>query len=909
MLSKPSWWLQTADWAQWLNRFSIDGHIPCAHPGCERDATSVDHIVPRTSEQWAKDPLKAHEPSNLQPMCIQHNSGKGIRPDNYWSQDFYFDQPVDLMRLRASQSDFVYHPLYQYREQLAGRLSQVNGKLNCFLQCTGAGKTLGKVMVPFALNHGALAHFEDSGHKPSRCDRLLIVPITVDLRDQIALELGGRPRHMCRSGQQPITSQLVEFGITKSAPRVKAIAGFDQLASAAHDFDHDIFVICSQSLWDSNNNEDMKRPVEAWVKAFQAFPVIVFDEFHRFTSKIHDVVRKAGHSLCFGMSASPMSGLGQLLEDTTRITEYTYRDAALKDNSMKSLGEAVDINPPPLHPTFEDIIEVIKTSEVLNLDGSTSSGTGNGNFAPMLNVGRGVVERLKQTDDRRRDRQLIAGFRQHLHSEKVRKVVADLDYCGHSVIGVNSLDEAILLMEHLNAQFEKNRDRFPVEEGWTASVSHSGRARRGKTPAIPAVPLDENHPWFRSLKLRKDGNPAPYIDENCSRILIVVDKCKEGTNNSFCNVIGWARPYQTDISAIQRHGRGARSFHVLDEDGTLHVPPQELDTLHIVTHEAYGNGSDVFEEAHAPLVRCLQFFADPHSYRTPDGKGLKDIPSFRSWLDNEVGMDNTSEEEEDETLHGDDTAQIVDYLALISSSGGPIVDENLLKHCKAENAKDRRKRMIINRADELFQKDEERIRKVRNSLGIDSRIEFGELLSLAITEKPDLRLQASKANPYMLNMNGGEKLEEMAAALATVKGRDHADQILTGYCVANAPVYRGKAYFENEPPKLVHASVLDRAKEVTSILLRRFPTQLRGRHIELIRHATTGIRMKLGLPKGGEPLEKGGKYDLPALFVELGERRHQRELMGHVLRQVMTPEIERLLSVDDWNEENNDNDF
>lgn len=841
-------------------------------------------------------------------MCISHNSEKGIRPDSYWSQEFYFDQPVDLTKLRASQSDFVYHPLYQYRDRLAGRFSQVNGKLNCFLQCTGAGKTLGKAMVPFALNHGALAHFEQSGHKPPRCDRLLIVPITTDLRDQIALELGGRPRHQCRPGQQPIESQLVQFGIVKTAPRVKAIAGFDQLASAAHDFDHDIFVICSQSLWDSGDEETMKRSVDDWVNAFRAFPVIIFDEFHRFTSKIHEVIKRSSHSLCFGMSASPMSGLGNLLNDTTRITEYAYRDAALKDNSMKSLGEAVDVNPPPLRPTFEDVITEMKTEEVQHLDGSTENGAGNGNFAPMRSVGWGVVEQLKQTDSRRRDRKLIAGFRQYLRSEQVQRVVPDLDYRGHSVIGVRNLDEAVSLMDHLNEEFDKNRDRFPRHDGWCATVTHSGRPKRGAVPALPAVPLDENHPWFRAMQLRKAGQPAPYIDEHCSRILIVVDKCKEGTNNPFCNVIGWARPYDRDIGMIQRHGRACRSFHILTEDGTLHVPPKELDTIHIVTHEAYGNGAEVFAERHDRLIRSLQFFSDPHSYRTPDGRGLKDIPSFRSWLDNEIGLSGGAEDEEDETLHGDDTGRIVDYLARIGERGGPIVEKELLEHCHAEKAHDRRKRQILRRADELLQRDEERIQKTRRALGIDSVIDPGELLTLAISEKLDLALEAPKAVAYMQNMSGGDRLEEMAAALATVKGREHADAVLTGYCVTNAPVYRGKAYYENEAPRLTGSSVLDRASEIASILLRRFPTQLRGRQGELVRYAIGGIRIKLGLPQG-EALKKGGKYDVPALFVELGEKRHQRELMGYVLRKVMTPEIERVIGVDNWNEAGNDNDF
>jgi hypothetical protein len=899
MLNKPSWWLPSADWSQWLQHHSTpEGNVLCRHPGCLRKADTVDHIVPRTSEIWGGEISKAHDPANLQPMCQHHNSAKGIRPDAYWNRNFYFDRPVSLPNLRASQSDYIYLPLYEYRDRLAGRFSQVNGKLNCFLQCTGAGKTIGKAMIPFALNHGALAHFDGTGHKPPRCDRMLIVPITTDLRDQIALELGGRPLHQCRTGQEPLRSQLVEFGIVETAPRVKAIAGFDQLVSAAYDDSHDIYVICSQSLWDSGEEADMRRSINDWVKAFQAFPVVVFDEFHRFTGKIREVVHRSSFSLCFGMSASPMTGLGQLLDDTTRITEYTFRDAARMDNSMKSLGEAVDKENPPLHPTFEDIITEMRTEETQQLDGSTQDGVGTGNFAPMRSVGWGVVERLKQTDNRRRDRALVAGFRHHLRSDAVKQVIADLDYFGHAVVGVRSIDEIISLQEHLNEEFDKDRARFPREEGWCASVTHSGRPRRGKVDAIPAVPLDENHPWLRAIKLRKQGAPAPFIDAECSRILIVRDKCKEGTNNPFCNVIGWGKPYDPEIGLIQRNGRGGRSFHVLDPDGTLHVPPKELDTIHLITHEVYGNGNQTFSERHAPLIRALQFFVDPHNWRSADGRSLNDIPTFRSWLDGEVGSEEVVLDESEEMVDGDDTARIVDYLAKLNRTGGPIREADLLKHCKAEHSQARRKRRIIRRAEELFSRDDDRISKVRRALGLDSTIEFGELMALSVLEKPDLTLEPVKAVAYMQNMSGGEKLEEMASALAVVKGTGYAEEVLTGYCVSNAPVYRGKSYFEREAPRLTNSSVLDRASEVASILTRRFPSQLAGRQGDLMRNAIKAIRMKLGL-QGSQKLEKGGQFDVPAVFLELGEPRHMREIQGFVLQKVMTPDLERVLAFDE----------
>jgi hypothetical protein len=373
-------------------------------------------------------------------------------------------------------------------------------------------------------------------------------------------------------------------------------------------------------------------------------------------------------------------------------------------------------------------------------------------------------------------------------------------------------------------------------------------------------------------------------------------------------VIGWGKPYDTEIGLIQRTGRAGRSFHILDPDGTLHVPPKELDTLHVVTHEVHGNGSPTFAERHNQLISALQFFADPHSWRSTDGRALNEIPTFRAWLDGEVGTADVVLDEEDELVDGDDTAKIVDYLAKINRTGGPIREPDLLKHCKAEHSQARRKRRILRRAEELFGRDDERVRKVRRALGLDSAIEFGELMALSVVEKPDLNLEPVKAVAYMQNMSGGEKLEEMANALAVVKGTGYAEEVLTGYCVSNAPVYRGKSYFEREAPKLTNSSVLDRASEVASVLTRRFPSQLAGRQGEMVKQATRAIRMKLGL-QGSQKLEKGGQFDVPAVFLELGEPRHMREIQGFVLRELMTPDLERVLATNDWNTSNDDDDF
>ena len=157
MLKKPSW-LQNEPWADFIAAHRRgDGSFACAEPGCDCDADTVDHIKPRSHDDWKDQPSgSADAVSNLQPMCRSHNSSKGTRPDSYWSRNFLFDQKLDLSKLRASQNDFLYQAIREYGDEFSRPWSQINGKLFCFFQIVGAGKTLGMFALPFALNHAVL---------------------------------------------------------------------------------------------------------------------------------------------------------------------------------------------------------------------------------------------------------------------------------------------------------------------------------------------------------------------------------------------------------------------------------------------------------------------------------------------------------------------------------------------------------------------------------------------------------------------------------------------------------------------------------------------------------------------------------------------------------------------------------
>lgn len=91
-LQRP-WWLPAEDWR---NLLALHGHAPrCAVCGETRNL-SVDHIQPR--KYRGPDDL-----SNLQFLCVPHNSQKGITEDGYWGRAFYWDQVPSLERMRTAQ--------------------------------------------------------------------------------------------------------------------------------------------------------------------------------------------------------------------------------------------------------------------------------------------------------------------------------------------------------------------------------------------------------------------------------------------------------------------------------------------------------------------------------------------------------------------------------------------------------------------------------------------------------------------------------------------------------------------------------------------------------------------------------------------------------------------------------------
>jgi hypothetical protein len=314
-MNRPKWMSLDA-WLEFVKRWQDDGGvIRCVTPDCGEaspDHLTVDHIKPRSSN--GSDGV-----SNLQPLCRVCNSRKGPRADGYWQRTLYFDKSLNTNQLRVAQIDYVYNPIMEYAEFFARPYSTINGKLFCFIQIVGAGKTLGMFCLPFALNAAA----NRSHRAQPRVDRMLIVTKDQALRGQITRELIDEP---------------LRFGFVNERPRIVEATKREMLL----DGDYDIAVMCPNMLWpQADNDPDSGNVAYAWGPGIERIlnrhPLIVFDEMHYAHRNIQRLIHAARHSLVFGFTASPIDACGDLLQDMVRVTVYTYHDAVVNDGSMKHI--------------------------------------------------------------------------------------------------------------------------------------------------------------------------------------------------------------------------------------------------------------------------------------------------------------------------------------------------------------------------------------------------------------------------------------------------------------------------------------------------------------------------------------------------------------------------------------------
>ncbi len=839
VLSKPSW-LQNESWSDFITAHRRgDGTFACAETNCSCDADTVDHIRPRSHDDWKDQPAGAADAvSNLQPMCRSHNSSKGTRPDSYWSGNFLFDRQLDLTKLRASQNDYLYQAIREYDDEFSRPWSQINGKLFCFFQIVGAGKTLGMFALPFALNHAVLSNSR-GGHKGVRADRVLILVKDQQLRKQIAAELYDEP---------------FRFGFVGTRPRVLEAKGSDDLERGSVG-PYDFVVACQQTIWPRENSAIACR----W-DLLSKFPVIAFDEMHWSPTRIHELVHNARNSLCFGFTASPIAANGQLMDDIVKVSTFGFREALLHDNSMKGLGAACDDQSVETAedglPTFSDIISEVQPEAVTDLDGNVevvdlTNPVIGGELPYMLNVANGAVEEVYRLDRRRKDA-VPSGHRIKRHSKDVEQVVTALDYPSHAMIRVPNIKYAEYVCDYLNSRFETDRGRYPLEKGWAAVTAHGANAD------YSAKELDkDSNPWFRAL--REKGE----LDQDCARFLIVSDMAKEGTNNKFCNVIAFAKPLGSMIEAVQVIGRGIRSVHVV-QGSELQVPDHYLDNIRIVTHRCF-EGGDSFARRQHRIIEALRFIENMER--------VEDVPSLPQWFSGEIDVNDPDDPNESRNaLSNEQFVRMIVRLSREISKGKRI---EVRKYQDDFGGRSRTRRQeVLETVEGLKARDPEIQRRVRHRIKINHRIEpDGE--DLLIDELVDLRKEGTAAVGFVLDYDFGPELEAMFES----SGKSN-DEIVA-VCEKMVPKLRSNDYSGQQVATRV--DIVDVTRSIAESLIDS--ARLGDLRSEVHALVNQGVKHYLGRPRCS--LGRQSEANKPAVVLRLSEQGVKNNITGWVLTKLI----------------------
>lgn len=842
-LNKPSWLSGEAYQDFIAVHRQDDGTFRC--PVCGDIADTIDHIVPRSDDSWkGKELGAADQISNLQPMCRKHNSSKGTRPDAHWSKTFLFDRNLNTENLRASQNDFVYQVIREQSENFSRPFNQINGKLFCFFQCVGAGKTLGMLALPYALNHSILSHAKGD-HKPPRVDRMLVLVKDQQLREQIGSELIEEP---------------FKFKITPSKPRVLVARSSSDLEKGSTG-EYDIVVACQQTIWPRKGSSIACR----W-DVLQRFPLIAFDEMHWADDAIQEVVYKARNSLCFGFTASPVDAAGDLMQDIVKASVYGYNAALSNDNSMRGLGvaasdikESVDLLGLDGGHMFNDIIDEVFPQSVVNIDGTLIEVDAEtapiGDELPYcLNVANRTVEEITRLDNRRKSRE-VSGHRRERHSVDVEEIKATLDFPAHAMIRVNGIAKAEYVKDYLNAHFDSDRNRYPLNKGYAATCAHGGKqSKRDDEASFGAQPLDQDtSPWF---KAKRDGGK---LSEGCARFLIVDSLAKEGTNNAYCSVIAFAKPVSSQIEIVQSIGRGIRSVHK-KEESTLYVPDRYLDNLRVLTHSCYGSLDSI--------RAALRFIKDMD--HIDEG-----IPSLDQWFDDELTGSSLDEreDEEDMGLPGDLLDRLIARLASDYRQGRRVSIPEY-KDIFGRTSRKRRK-AVAAIVEGLVRSDPDAQELVQDRLRLGGRI-HPDMADLLKDEHVDLNKAGDAALNYILDFAFGQEIEDAFAKA----GKTREDLIST--CEQLVPRIRSNDYSGQQVQCKVDLTTLIRSIAMNTIE----NYQLHDMKSEVFKLVTSGAKHMLG--KGADyTLGKGCSADTPAVILKLSERTVQKKLKGFVLRTLI----------------------
>lgn len=581
----------------------------CVYCGREDVDFEWDHVMPTSLGGW-------NLAWNLEPSCRRCNAQKSnlLTSGSYWFQSFALDgkRGVDFSKFRQSQL-LPFNALLDYKEHFKNEtfLKEVFRVQLLYLATVSAGKTLSILSIVFALNHIFLDIYPAS----PRIDRVLVVTKDEDLREQLTSELKKEPLH---HGIFTADIGVKVEAIRSRRDAYRIIEKYRQDRNLIRD---KIYVCCQQLLWESGE-EELDDIIKSFLSIFRA---AFFDESH-WSSQQARKIQAYLPFFKFNLTGTPFDEKAKPYDYQIKIAHWGSQEAQKVDGSLKMLPaspEGIIIQPKPKASEFE-FAGGLSTQESEIEDHKNNLKTVMSSILEGLFALRADDESCKQVardiEQMKRGSLSKKEFRsKYLHPERTKKeidreAVPDLIYPSFMGVMVSSFSE----LQSVKEQFKVLVPHFPellnIKE--YVSVAHGNNKEpgfEGRERTVSGITLDETHPWM----LAHIQSPTPFrynydfeidtfewkLPNRHSRILIYVDKNREGCNNRYSRVFVLARTLNSKKTLVQSIGRYIRGVRFVDSDGVVHVPPQQLDKPLIISHDAFQN--------EASLIWTWNYLRDP----------------------------------------------------------------------------------------------------------------------------------------------------------------------------------------------------------------------------------------------------------------------------------------------------------
>ena len=492
--------------AEWNFILARDNHRCSIYNQCTRRTSSQccseeldhDHAQP---EELGGDSSFA----NIRLLCAGYNRGRGLEPLQKWAEPNYWDNKLQVGKLRNIQQiagvqalddlvrDVKVDPRV-LRRVLLGATTLLPG-------ATGIGKTILVQSVLFKFNSLI-------GLGYPRAKNVLWLATDTTLRDMARVEIENEAYDLRVVSRKPIVHTAESFVDLLRGPQGAAVV-----------------VSTAQALWKVEKEGGLRRSDDEIRTALLHFDTMVFDEGDWAAGEVRHIAQIARHALQIAPTASPLI---DPIADEEVSKDFLKRFVLISTEAVADYKRAVALD------------ACLKTL-VTPIIGAGHKGR------DELSGGHFQTKEQKVTNDHALYRSLIleAIIEADHFETRMRHIEPEEYYSPHVMVRMEDTGEIKAMYPDLRSHIHRLYDEGKIiNAGWDVSMIFRGHTRLREYVERDEADLAaiDRHGYFRHPFMRAKNRDG-QADKGCKRVLLMCNIGVRGLNN-------W--PVQTIVDCTSR---------------------------------------------------------------------------------------------------------------------------------------------------------------------------------------------------------------------------------------------------------------------------------------------------------------------------------------------------------------------